>query len=171
MQYSQICHPAAPLLPRQAGFTLIELMLVITIIGILAAIAIPNYQMYVAKAQATVVINELGQLRLPVEECLQTGSSVIGFGAGECNPRAIVPNIIVDDSLTGATLSSGMAVLEVTNPLTETTSVIATITPQVTQRLAGKKVLWLRSSEGTWRCSSSIAAVYLPSYCTHVAAL
>ena len=62
----------------QSGFTLIELMIVV---GILAAIAIPNYQMYVAKAQTMRIVNELGQLRLPIEECLQTGRTVIGFGA------------------------------------------------------------------------------------------
>lgn len=57
----------------QSGFTLIELMIVVAIMGILAAIAIPQYQIYIAKTQATRVVNELGQLRLTVEECLQTG--------------------------------------------------------------------------------------------------
>ncbi len=171
MKRSQICHPAAPPLPRQAGFTLIELMIVVTIIGILAAIAIPQYQTYVAKAQTTRIISELGQLRLPIEECLQTGRTVIGFGANECDPKVTAGNLIVDDSLDGATLSSGMAVLEVTSPLTTTTSIIATVSTQVAPSIAGKKILWSRSSEGAWHCSSSIAASYLPSSCTHDAGL
>ena len=153
----------------QSGFTLIELMIVVAIIGILAAIAIPQYQIYVAKTQTTRIISELSQLRLPIEECLQTGKTVIGFGAHECDPS--ISNLIVDGSLAGATLASGMAVLEVTSPLTVTTSIIATVTTQVSSTLTGKKILWSRSSEGTWRCSSSIDAIYLPSSCTHDAGL
>ena len=64
----------------QTGFTIIELTIVVAIIGILVAIAIPQYQIYIGKTQATRVINELGQLRLTVEECLQTGRAVIGLG-------------------------------------------------------------------------------------------
>lgn len=155
----------------QSGLTLIELMIAIAIVGILAAIAIPQYQIYVAKTQAMAVIAEIGQLRLPIEECFQTGKTVIGFDTNECDPRTTAGNLILDASMAGATLSNEMAVLEVSNPLTMTTSIIATLTTKGSPGLAGKKILWSRSSNGSWSCSSSIAAVYLPSYCTHVAAL
>lgn len=56
----------------QKGFTLIELMIVVAIIGILAAVAIPAYQDYTARAQASEAVNLLGGLKTPVVEYFQT---------------------------------------------------------------------------------------------------
>jgi type IV pilus assembly protein PilA len=52
----------------QKGFTLIELMIVVAIIGILAAIAIPAYQDYTARAQASEAVTLLGGLKTPIVE-------------------------------------------------------------------------------------------------------
>lgn len=151
----------------QSGFTLIELMIVVAIIGILAAIAIPQYQIYIGKTQASRVINELGQLRLTVEECLQTGRPVIGLGRDECDPRASASNLIVGGSQVGVVLPNNMGVAQMSNPLVLTTSITATVSTQVNPRLAGKKIKWLRTSAGSWSCSSNIEALYLPNSCAY----
>ena len=155
----------------QSGFTLIELMIVVAIMGILAAIAIPQYQIYIAKTQATRVVNELGQLRLTVEECLQTGKQVVGLENDECDPRSTASNLIVGGSQVGVILPNNTGVAQISNPLTLTTSIVATVSTQVNPSLVGKKVQWLRTSGGSWSCSSNIRPIYLPNFCTHDAGL
>jgi type IV pilus assembly protein PilA len=73
---------------RQQGFTLIELMIVVAIIGILAAIALPAYQDYTTKARIAEVILAASQCRTSVSEVYQTGVTGTtpgenGWGCGE----------------------------------------------------------------------------------------
>ena len=75
---------------KQQGFTLIELMIVVAIIGILAAVAIPAYQDYIARAQVSEAVSMLGSGKTPLAEYFAdkgtwpgAASSVMGNTTGK----------------------------------------------------------------------------------------
>jgi type IV pilus assembly protein PilE len=62
----------------QKGFTLVEIMVTVAIIGILASIALPNYQNYVRKARATEATSVLADMRIRMEQYFQDNRTYVG---------------------------------------------------------------------------------------------
>jgi type IV pilus assembly protein PilE len=79
-------------LPRN-GFTLIEVMIVVAIVGVLAAIALPNYSDYVKRAKIIEATTGLSDLRQRAEQYFLDQRSFVGFCAGGSGISAVQPGI------------------------------------------------------------------------------
>ena len=140
----------------QKGFTLIELMIVVAIIGILAAIAIPAYQDYIVRARVTEGLNLASAAETTVAENAENGQTDLTLGWTAPASTGNVASVVV-------TPSSG--VIQVTyTPLAK--SVVLTLTPNSSGgALVGGTV---PSDAITWACtvnSPSTNDRYVPSNC------
>ncbi len=144
----------------QKGFTLIELMIVVAIIAILAAIAIPQYQNYVARSQVTRGAAELGALKTAAEDCIVRGITTVGTGTGECE------NLDAASTTAISSLFSSPATIT----LGSDASISGTLDGEVSPAVSGAAVTYTRDENGSWTCSVSAGgsgwkSSFVPSGC------
>lgn len=136
----------------QSGFTLIEVMLVISIIGILSAIATVSYQKKIRQAQLITIYQESNQYRMPYQILIDEGAGVMGFSPSGLNMPAQIKycQFNVAAPVAGSTTPN---------------AIVCAI--QNLPYLQGQSLSLDYLRDGTWQCraSAGIKDAYLPQAC------
>ena len=147
----------------QQGFTLIELMIVVAIIGILAAVALPAYQDYTVRAKMSEVILAASACRTSITEVYQSGGTPPAANSWGCEGATskYVAKIATDPD--------GVVTVTIQGIGTVVDGKIVSLAPMIGANLA-KSASDMGTGPNGWRCGSStdgtnVDLKYLPGSC------
>jgi type IV pilus assembly protein PilA len=154
----------------QKGFTLIELMIVVAIIGILAAVALPAYQDYTVRAKISEVILAMSACRTSITEVYQTGGTPPAANSWGCESGVAskyVAGLVTDQhgkvtaTVTGINTDVNGTVVTLV-PLANATTAAITATPPTASNMGAGLFGWRcgLASDGT-----TLNSKYLPGSC------
>jgi type IV pilus assembly protein PilA len=148
----------------QKGFTLIELMIVVAIIGILAAVALPAYQDYTIRAKLSEVILAMSACRTSITEVYQTGGTPPSANSWGCESG--VSSKYVQGL---ASNTNGIVTATIQNISADVNSKQVTLAPMIGAAIANSTTDMGKGLTG-WRCGSStdgtnLNSKFLPGSC------
>ena len=155
----------------QKGFTLIELMIVVAIIGILAAVALPAYQDYTIRAKISEAILAGSTCRTAVSEAYQSASSLPAGGAFGCEQAGTKASPISKYVQSVATADNGVITVTTSDDksLKEAGEKTIDMIPQLADGTAMTGASNIGTAVGSWKCgpgrATPIDAKYLPASC------
>ncbi|MDO4436015.1 MAG: pilin [Cardiobacteriaceae bacterium] len=158
---------------KQRGFTLLELMIVIAIIGILAAIALFAYQDQISRAQVTRVYGETAAVKTMVDEAIGNGKTIVR--GSRTVTTEIAPIGLYEGEGAGdkprSNLVEKIDILPDTRPTPSELEIVVTMGGNVNGSIKGTKIIHKRGLGGVWSCVIKPAGSrwnnsFAPSACT-----